>query len=238
MPSPFRLSPAYSTIQCTVRSYFLGIYRLFLTISLPIACSCAIFADDIILVFLGLKWHEAHVGIFRLLAPTVISFALINPLGWLVFALGRMRRSIKIALLIAVVCIASYVAGLPHGPSGVALAFSLAMGVLVLPVLVIVTKRHYDHSTGCLSTVASPVAALAIAAVAVYLREGSLDAVEPTLLRLILGKYPIVFCLSGGTHDHFRQGRIYLRLLEQANIYPRSRVSVSANSDSIGDGKS
>ncbi len=232
--------PALARVQHdpgTVRSYFLGIYRLFLTISLPIACSCAIFADDIILVFLGPKWHEA-TGIFRLLAPTVISFALINPLGWLLFALGRMRRSITIAILIAVVCIASYVAGLPRGPSGVALAFSLAMGALVLPVLVIARKDTLITLKDVFRTVGLPVAALAVGAAAVYLARGWLDGVEPTLLRLILENIVLFSVYLVMLMFVLRQGRIYLRLLEQANVYPRSRASASANSESIGDGKS
>ena len=46
--------------------------------TLPITITCALFANDLILVFLGPKWKDAAV-IFRLLAPTILIFALINP---------------------------------------------------------------------------------------------------------------------------------------------------------------
>src|SRR5208283_3427316 len=61
------------------RSYFLKGYSLVLALTLPLTVVCTLFANDVILVILGPKWTEA-VPIFRLLAPTILVFALINPL--------------------------------------------------------------------------------------------------------------------------------------------------------------
>jgi PST family polysaccharide transporter len=79
-----------------------------------------------ILVVLGKKWVEA-IPIFRLLAPTILVFALINPLAWLMFALGMVGRSLRVALVLAPIVIAGYLIGLPHGPKGVAFAYSATM---------------------------------------------------------------------------------------------------------------
>jgi PST family polysaccharide transporter len=93
---------------------------------------CALFADDLIAVFLGPKWIAA-TAIFRLLAPTILIFALINPLAWLLLSTGLVRRSLHIALVIAPLVITAYVIGLPYGPKGVALAYSTVMMLWVVP---------------------------------------------------------------------------------------------------------
>jgi PST family polysaccharide transporter len=98
----------------------------------PITIACALFADDIVLIVLGPKWTEA-VAIFRLLAPTILIFAMINPLSWLLFSLGMVGRSLKVALVLAPLVIAAYVIGLPYGPKGVALGYSTMMTLWVIP---------------------------------------------------------------------------------------------------------
>ncbi|MBV9623089.1 MAG: lipopolysaccharide biosynthesis protein, partial [Acidobacteria bacterium] len=94
-----------------LHNYFLKGYSLLICVTLPITVACALFAKDLILVLLGPKWMEA-VPIFRLLAPTMLIFALINPLGWLLLSIGEAGKSLRIALVISPIVIAGYVAGL------------------------------------------------------------------------------------------------------------------------------
>ena len=82
------------------RAYFLRGYSLLLSVTIPIALAFALLADDIVAVVLGENWKEVG-AILRILAPTVIVFALINPFGWFMFALGLVRRSLTIALVLA-----------------------------------------------------------------------------------------------------------------------------------------
>ena len=127
--------PALSRVQDDpnrLKRYFLKGYSLVLSFTVPITLVCALFADDVILVLLGPKWKEAAV-IFRLLAPTILVFALINPLGWLLYSLGLVGRSLKIALVFAPLIIAGYLMGLPYGPKGVAFAYSAVMTLWVIP---------------------------------------------------------------------------------------------------------
>jgi PST family polysaccharide transporter len=118
-----------------LRSYFLKGYSLVIGVTLPITLACALFSNDLIFVLLGPKWTGA-AAIFRLLAPTILIFAMINPLGWLLLSLGLVGRSLKIALVIAPLVITGYVAGLPYGVKGVALGYSLAMTLWVIPHIV------------------------------------------------------------------------------------------------------
>ena len=114
------------------KNYFLKGYAVVLAMSLPITIACALFANDIILIFLGPKWKEA-IPIFQLLAPTILVFALINPFAWMLFSIGLVGRSLKIALVITPLVIAAYVIGLPYGPTGVAFAYSAAMTLWLVP---------------------------------------------------------------------------------------------------------
>jgi O-antigen/teichoic acid export membrane protein len=117
-----------------LRSYFLKGYSVVLAMTLPITVACALFADDMILVLLGPKWAAA-APIFRLLAPTILVFAIINPLFWLLCSLGLVGRSLKMGLVIAPIMIGSYVLALPYGPRGVAFAYSAVMMLWVIPVI-------------------------------------------------------------------------------------------------------
>ncbi len=115
-----------------LKSYFLKGYSLVLAFTLPITILCGLFANDAIFVLLGPKWRDA-APLFRLLAPTILIFAMINPFAWLLYAMGMVKRSLKIALVIAPLVIAGYVIGLPYGPKGVALGYSAAMLLWLFP---------------------------------------------------------------------------------------------------------
>jgi len=118
-----------------LKRYFIKGYSLILTLTLPMTIACALFADDTILVLLGPKWMAA-VPVFRFLAPTMLVFAIVNPLGWLMCSLGLVKRNLKMCLVIAPIMIASYTLGLPYGPKGVALSYSMVMVLWAIPAIV------------------------------------------------------------------------------------------------------
>jgi len=113
-------------------AYFEKGYSLVLAVTVPIAVICALFAEEIIVVTFGPKWGDA-VPVFRSLVPTVLGFAIINPTGWLLVALGMIGRSLKLALVIAPIVILGCVCGLPYGANGVALGFSTAIVLWIVP---------------------------------------------------------------------------------------------------------
>jgi len=118
-----------------LKRYFLKAYSLVLALTVPATIVCALYANDAIIVLLGPKWRDA-APIFRLLAPTILAFAMINPFAWLLFSTGQVGRSLKIALVIAPLVIAGYLIGLPYGPKGVALGYSVAMALWIVPNIV------------------------------------------------------------------------------------------------------
>jgi O-antigen/teichoic acid export membrane protein len=117
-----------------LRSYFLKGFSVVLGLTLPVTIACALFADDIVLVLLGTKW-QASTEIVRLLAPMVAVMAVINPMGWLLYSLGLVRRSVKISLVLAPTMILGCVLGLPYGAAGVAFAYSAVMVMWLAPLV-------------------------------------------------------------------------------------------------------
>ena len=115
-----------------LRRYFLKGLSLVLGLTLPITFACALFADDLVFVVLGPKWREA-TAIVRLLAPTIAILSIINPLGWLLYSIGRVERGLKIAVVFAPIMITACAVGLPHGPKGVAFGYSAVMMFWIIP---------------------------------------------------------------------------------------------------------
>ena len=145
-----------------LRSYFLKGYSLVLALTVPLTICCALFADDMIRVLLGPKWMAA-APIFRFLAPTILVFAMVNPLAWLMNSLGLVARNLRMVLLIAPVMILAYVAGLKYGPKGVAVAYSVVMLLWVLPAVAWSVYGTAISVRDILLTVSRPLASSIVA---------------------------------------------------------------------------
>jgi len=118
-----------------LKNYFLKGFSLVLGFTLPIAIMFALFADDVVIVLLGPQWTGA-IEIVRLLAPTVAIRAIIHPLGWLLFSMGRVGRSLKIGLTFTPIMIIGCYIGLPYGVVGIAIAYSTVMTLWAIPHIV------------------------------------------------------------------------------------------------------
>jgi O-antigen/teichoic acid export membrane protein len=168
-----------------LKSYFLKGYSLVLALTVPVTIVGALCANDLILVVLGPKWG-ATAPIFRLLAPTILIFGMINPLAWLLFSTGLVGRSIKLISIIAPLTITSYILGLRYGPKGVAFAYSTAMTLWVIPHILLCVRGTPISFGEIMVTIRRPlisgVVAAGVAAGTVALVGQSLIP----LLRLIL----------------------------------------------------
>jgi PST family polysaccharide transporter len=122
------------------RSYFLKGFTVVLELTLPVTIACALFGDDMVFVFLGPNWQEA-AAIVRLLAPTIAIFAIINPLGSVIWSLGLEKRGLVAAPILALLLITGYVVALPYGPQGVAFAYSGVMTLMVIPLILFCVYR-------------------------------------------------------------------------------------------------
>jgi PST family polysaccharide transporter len=214
--------PALSRLQNDpgrLRNYFLKGYGLFLSLVMPITLGCGLFAEDIIRVFLGAKW-DAAVPVFRLLAPTVFTFALINPLAWLLLATGRAKRGLMISLVLAPVVVLSYAAGLRFGPNGVAAGFSIGTILLAVPIIIWATRGTPITAVDTLKEIMRPFFAVAIGAGAALAVSGFTHLIASPFLRLIsansilFGVYAVLLLFVMG------QKGIYLDLLREIGVWP------------------
>ena len=200
-----------------LRRYFLKGYGLFLSLVVPIVVGCALFADDIIVVFLGSKWREA-ARIFRLLAPAMLAMALANPFGWLMLASGRAGRCIRIALVVTPMLVLSYSLGLRYGAEGVAGGFSICMMLSIVPVLL--WAKH-----GTLITVRDIVRAATPASMAAAMGVGGtlavrsmLDGVSPAFVRLVTESVVLFGVYLFGLMFIMGQRSVYFELLREMGL--------------------
>jgi O-antigen/teichoic acid export membrane protein len=195
-----------------LKSYFLKGFSLVLGLAFPAAIACAVFADDIVRIFLGPNWSGAVV-IVRFLSPVMVILAIINPLSWLMNSLGLVVRSLKIFLVLAPIMIIGCVIGLGYGPQGVALAYSAVMVLWIIPHILWSTHATAISFRDILLTVSRPLAAGILSgglAFAVRLMYGEFGS---PLLRLILESGVLLVAFYGLLLFTTEQKALYLDLL-------------------------
>jgi PST family polysaccharide transporter len=201
------------------KRYFLKGYSLMLALTLPVTIACAVFAEDMIFILLGAKWADT-VPIFRLLAPTIVIFALINPFGWFLYAIGRAGRSLRTAFVIAPLVITAYVIGLPYGPKGVAAAYSSAMAAWVIPHIAWCIHGTGISARDIIRTVSRPVVSGIVAALFAVVVQFYWGQLLSPLFRLILGGSVMIVCYSVMLLYVMGQKAFYLDLLKGLKKQP------------------
>jgi O-antigen/teichoic acid export membrane protein len=214
-------------VRC--RAYFLKGYSLVNSLTLPTTMFCAAFAYEIILVVLGPKWVDA-APLFRLLAPTIMVFGIINPTGWLLQSNGFHGRSLKIALVIAPLVTVACVIGLPYGATGVAFAFSAAMTLWVVPHVLWCVRGTVLSPLDLFAAIWKPFLASILAAAVAFEAVSYLGPSLTPIFRLLAGG-----CVMGGVYFGIllfamRQKGFYFGLvatLRRASLGPRMDTRAS-----------
>lgn len=195
-----------------LRSYFLKGYALLIATTLPITATCGLFADDMVVLMLGPQWSEAG-PIFRLLAPTIIIFGLINPTWPLLVAQGLLKRSLHIALVIAPLVIVAYAIGLNWGPKGVAIAFSAAMSLWLVPHLAWCMHGTVVSLKDIFATIMKPLLSTMVAAIVSGGVAFGLLPSSPPLQRLTVGVLVLVLVYLGLLFFVMGQRAVYVETL-------------------------
>jgi PST family polysaccharide transporter len=146
----------------------------------------AFFANDLVPVVLGPGWDDA-VPICQLLAPAILVCAVINPSGWLLVSLGMVGRSLRIALVIAPLVIGGCVIGLPYGPQGVAIGYSAAMMLWVVPHFLWCVRGTVVSFTDLALVVSRPLIAGIVGASGAFVLLWVVGSSWPAVPRLLLG---------------------------------------------------
>ena len=194
------------------RSYFLKGFSLVLGMTLPITIACALFADDVVFVFLGPRWNDA-VTLVRLFAPTILIFAIINPLGWLVFSLGLVARGLKVGPVLAAIMIIGYAVALPYGPKGVAFAYSAVLTLWVIPHIWLCVHGTVVSVRDILVAVSQPLASAVLAGGIAFAARMIFGQFLSPLPRLVLESGVLLAAFFGVLLFAAGQRSLYLDLL-------------------------
>jgi O-antigen/teichoic acid export membrane protein len=168
--SPFGavIMPALSRLQsdpARFRRFYLGVLQLTTSLSLPLVCLIALFAREIVLVVLGPAWLDS-VPLFRLLAPAAAVTVMTYPWGMLLISLGQTRKYRVTGIACAALVVASFLIGVPFGVRGVALAYSIALCLVLVPSQWFITKDTPITMGDVFQTWVPPFFAAILAAIA------------------------------------------------------------------------
>jgi PST family polysaccharide transporter len=169
------------------RSMFRQIMQKLALLTMPVFAMAAVLADWLVQILLGPAWAQATplVALFSISAaylPVLLAVSL------LYMTQGRMGELLRATLIDAALCVASILAGLSWGVTGVAASIAIAGLVVRLPTALWLATRRGPVSMGHTLTAIAPAACAAIVAAAVTgaLRYGVLAGAGPTVASVLL----------------------------------------------------
>ena len=128
--------PAFSRLQTQPERYRRNFIQLFEIVGLTSFFFSGLFfalSHPLTLVVLGRKWESATV-IFAAFSFTGLQIPLTTCINWLFTTQGRASDLFRWSMISAFITVGSYVAGLPYGPAGVAIAFTSSAMLIQVPI--------------------------------------------------------------------------------------------------------
>jgi PST family polysaccharide transporter len=119
--------------------YFLKALTLLTFISVPVSAFTASVSKDIIMLLLGSKWIQT-AEIFSILGWGAGIQIIYSTQGWIYVSLGKADRWFRWGVYSSLFTIASFIIGLPFGPKGIALSYTISLYILVIPAMVYAVK--------------------------------------------------------------------------------------------------
>jgi O-antigen/teichoic acid export membrane protein len=226
--------PALSRLRAEpdrFRRTFLGAYTILASAILPIVGMSAAFAQEIVLLVLGPGWQPS-VLLFQLLAPAALLGALLNPFGWIFISTGRPDRQMRFGILWSLLIVGSFAVGLPFGPSGVAIGYSVMSAVLALPLCSYALKGTSIRLRDLGAAVRFPALAAGLGIAAgwalprLFLANAAMPWRAATGIFVSLGVYALVLLVV------LKQGSFYRRLfMELLKKTPAAEVAADAKAE-------
>ncbi len=135
--------PSLSRLQNQPERYrraFLGAFETIGLVTFPVTGLFLSVAHPLILVVLGHRW-EAASSIFAGFTLVALYFPLANVSTWLFASQGRGKDWLIATSAVSCVTVAAFLAGLPFGPTGVAVSYSASCLLIQLPILYYLAGR-------------------------------------------------------------------------------------------------
>ena len=228
--------PALSRIQHDAERFarsFLKGYSLLISFTVPITITSALFSEEIVRIVLGANWMEA-APILRLLAPVALVFAVANPLSWLVISTGRAGRALSISAATTPLVIVGILLGLSHGPKGVALGYSSALVLLLIPIAAVSKRDTLITWTDLWAATKPPLVSGLLASVAGLLLRLTLAGTLAPIIYLTLGLFVVLAVYAWILLIVMGQKHVYMDMLSHLlRPMPKAGVSVEPESPEL-----
>jgi O-antigen/teichoic acid export membrane protein len=128
--------PAFSRLQKQPERYrhnFLRVYETIALVSFLFTGMCFALSQPLTLVVLGSKWEKAAI-IFAGFTFAALLYPLGSCASWLLNSQGRGRDSFRVSWIMSIIVPGSFIAGLPFGSVGVAIAYSTSCLLIQMPI--------------------------------------------------------------------------------------------------------
>src|SRR5260370_29051928 len=116
------------------RRYLLGAVSVMAFVGMGLAAGLTLVGKDILRLLLGPGWEPAG-RIFTFFAPGIGVMILYHTHGWIHLSIGRADRWFRWGIVEFIVTCLLFLAGLPWGPVGIAVAWTLSFWVLTIPAM-------------------------------------------------------------------------------------------------------
>lgn len=200
------------------RAYYCKVSFVLALSSMPLVAFLAVAAEEVMAVLLGPRWQGA-VPIFQALALAAFIQPVASLRGLVALSSGRSRDYLVLGAVNAVVVCTAFVIGLRWGAMGVAIGYSLAIYLLLVPTVRLSFRRTSIRMADFWAAIAQPAAtSLAAAAVVLGLLQPAVGALPLALaLAIKAAGFAAAWLLAhalwpGGWH-RLRQVRALLREL-------------------------
>jgi PST family polysaccharide transporter len=145
--------PTFSRVQTEPERYrriVLQVFDIIAIGSFPFSALLLALAQPLTLVVLGPKWEDT-APIFAAFTLVALYMPLSSVASWMLASQGRGNDFLLLSAVASAFTVASFLAGLPYGPVGVATANSLSCVFVNLPLGFYIAGRRGPVSTGDLS---------------------------------------------------------------------------------------
>lgn len=117
-----------------LKRFFVEAASLVAAVVIPLVVCAAVFAEELVSIFLGEGWAET-AALFRLLAVPALLFGASQPISWLYIVLDRTHLMRNVGLVSAPVNLIAFAIGLPFGPKGVAIGYMISSSLMYYPIV-------------------------------------------------------------------------------------------------------
>jgi PST family polysaccharide transporter len=213
--------PALSRVQhepARLSRHFLGYLSLITSVNVPIVLIVAIFAKEIVRLLLGPNWEQA-AQLFQLLAPAALFGAIVNPAGTLLLATGKSDRYLRQGLFVSPLIVLASILGLPFGCKGVAIGYSIIMGLVTVPIYIYSTRGTGLSARSVFNTMHQTLLAAALAAAGAIIFKSRMAVISSFWLELVGGAGLFLVIYAVVLLGIFKRWHFYWELVKELGTF-------------------